>query len=176
MVILGVDPGTATVGYGVIRRFSQGEQKGEIKNLDYGVIKTSSSLAPAERLKEIHSAFLELIKNWRPDIIAVEKLYFFKNLKTAFPVSQAKGVILLATAQEKVPVFEITPLQIKMALTSYGRASKRQVQEMVKVLLSLEKIPKPDDASDALGAAICCARAVAFKNKISSLTKHFSKV
>ncbi|MCH8741337.1 crossover junction endodeoxyribonuclease RuvC [Patescibacteria group bacterium] len=159
MIILGIDPGTATTGYGVIRKIKKTGVKGgdEIKCLDYGIISTNPSLSDGERLKKIHLEISRLIKKHKPMILAVENIYFFKNLKTAFPVSQAKGVILLAAADKKILTYELTPLQAKMAITGYGRADKKQVQKMVKVLLNLKEIPRPDDASDALAIAIACS-------------------
>jgi crossover junction endodeoxyribonuclease RuvC len=151
MIILGIDPGTAIIGYGLIKKDR------EISLLDYGCITTSKELTSAERLKELHTKLEKIIKKYKPDIAAVEDIFFFKNLKTAIKVSQARGVILLAAAQQKIPVFEYTPLQIKQAITTYGRAEKIQVQKMVKLLLNLKEIPKPDDAADALAVAICCA-------------------
>jgi len=159
MIILGIDPGTATTGYGVIRKIKKTGAKGqgEVKCLDYGIISTNPSLPDGERLKKIHLEISRLIKKYKPMVLAVENIYFFKNLKTAFPVSQAKGVILLAAADKKIPAYELTPLQAKMAITGYGRADKKQVQKMVKVLLNLKEIPRPDDAADALAIAIACS-------------------
>ena len=171
MVIIGIDPGTATTGYGVIEAPFLKSGRGNInlkteRNLkkignfvclDYGIIKTEPSLTPAERLCELNAGLDKLIKKYRPEVLAVENVYFFKNLKTAIPVAQAKGVILLTAAKKGIPVFELTPLQVKMTITGYGRAEKKQVQKMVKVLLHLKEIPTPDDAADALGIAICCA-------------------
>jgi len=154
MTILGLDPGTAATGYGVIKKQS------ELRAIDYGCIRTSPQFSTAERLKETHQQIAKLIKKHRPDIIAVEDIFFFKNLKTAIKVSQARGVALLSASQAKIPIAEYTPLQIKQAVTSYGRADKSQVQKMVKVLLNLKEIPKPDDAADALAVAICCANSI----------------
>ena len=154
MIILGIDPGTAITGYGLIK------QNRKMDLIDYGCIKTSASLTTAERLKELNNQLNALIEKYKPDMVAVEDIFFFKNLKTAVKVSQARGVILLAAAKLNIPVFECTPLQVKQAITSYGRAEKIQVQKMVKVLLNLKEIPKPDDASDALAVAICCANSV----------------
>jgi crossover junction endodeoxyribonuclease RuvC len=151
MIILGIDPGTATTGFGIIKKNK------ELKLIRYGCIRTAKNLTSAERLKELHNQLSDLIKKHKPSMAAVEDIFFFKNLKTAVKVSQARGVILLTAAKLKIPVFEYTPLQIKQAITSYGRAEKIQVQKMVKVLLNLKEIPKPDDAADALAAAICCA-------------------
>jgi crossover junction endodeoxyribonuclease RuvC len=155
MIILGIDPGTATTGFGIL------EKKGkQIKVLNYGCIITDPYFSDGERLKKINKEVNNLIKKYNPDVISIESLYFFKNLKTAMPVSQAKGVILLAAANKKIPVFEFTPLQVKMAITGYGKAEKNQVQKMIKKILNLEEKPKDknkrkDDASDALGIALC---------------------
>lgn len=153
MTILGIDPGTATTGFGVIK-----ETKKELFCLGYGAIITSPDFSDAERLRQLFNELNLVIRHYEPDILAVERLYFFKNSKTAMTVAQAKGVILLAGVKKGLPIVEFTPLQVKTAITGYGRADKSQVQKMVKVLLSLDKLPKPDDAADALGAAICCAR------------------
>ena len=151
MIIFGIDPGTAITGFGIIKK------NDELELIEYGSIETSISLTTAERLKKLHDQLNVLIKKYKPDAVAVEDIFFFKNLKTVIKVSQARGVILLTIAESKIPIFELTPLQIKQAVTGYGRAEKIQVQKMVKILLNLDKIPKPDDAADALAAAICCA-------------------
>ena len=155
MIIIGIDPGTAKVGFGIIRK-----NQDKLECLDYGIIQTESILSTEKRLKKIYLEILSLIKKWKPEILAIENIYFFKNLKTAMPVSQVKGVILLIAAQKKIPISEITPLQVKTAITGYGRADKKQVQKMVKNLLNLEEIPKPDDAADALGIAITCLQII----------------
>ena len=158
MIIIGIDPGIATMGFGVIRKPAcrqAGSKK--LKVIDYGCITTSPGLPPGERLKKINNEINKLIKKHKPKVLAVENIYFFKNLKTAMPVSQAKGVVLLTAAKKKIPVYEFTPLQMKMAITGYGRAEKKQVQEMLKVLLNMKEAPKADDASDALGIALCYA-------------------
>lgn len=152
MIILGIDPGTATTGYGVI------ECSKTLKCLGYGSIETSPLLTAAERLKVLNDELNKLIRKHRPDVLAVENVYFFKNLKTALPVSQAKGVIMLTAAQKNIPIREFTPLQIKMGVTGYGRAEKKQVQKMIQRLLHLKDLPEPDDAADALAAAFCCAK------------------
>ena len=154
MIILGIDPGTAATGYGVIR------VKSGLACLGYGTIKTGPLSTMAERLKKLYDEMNKLINKYKPNVLAVENVYFFKNMKTAMPVSQAKGVILLAAAKKNIPVREFTPLQMKMALTGYGRAEKKQVQGMVRLLLNLKETPKPDDAADALGIAICCQRSL----------------
>lgn len=160
MIILGIDPGTATTGFGVIRKVKRRKQiKEKLKCLDYGLIRTNPDLAEEERLKIIYNQLNRLIRRYKPKILAVEKLYFFKNLKTAIQVAQAKGVILLAVAKKKILVYELTPLQMKMAITGYGRADKKQIQRMIKKLLNLKELPS-DDAADALGLAISCARVI----------------
>lgn len=156
MIILGIDPGTATTGFGVIKKI----KNKEAEVIDYGCILTTPDLCPGDRLKKINNELNKLIKKHRPKIMAVENLFFFKNLKTAMPVSQAKGVILLTAAKKKIPVYEFTPLQVKMAITGYGKAEKKQVQKMIQIMLNLEKKPKDknkrrDDATDALGIALC---------------------
>ncbi len=154
MIILGIDPGTATTGFGAIKK------NAKLNLIEYGCIKTVPNLTTAERLNELHKQLNNLIKKHKPDMVAVEDIFFFKNLKTAIKVSQARGVILLTAAKSKIPIFECTPLQVKQATTSYGRAEKIQVQKMVKTLLNLKEIPKPDDAADALAVAICCAHTI----------------
>ena len=151
MIILGIDPGTATTGYGII------ENDNNLKMIDYGCITTTTDYSTAERLDILDKGLSKIIKKYKPKKIAVEDIFFFKNVKTAVKVSQARGVILARIAKTKIPVFEYTPLQIKQAVTSYDRADKNQVQQMVKLLLNLKEIPKPDDAADGLAAAICCA-------------------
>lgn len=160
MIILGIDPGTATTGYGLIKRSKKPPKRGEYINfecLEYGLIKTSPKFSPAERLHQINKELNKIIRLHQPTIMAVERLFFFKNLKTAMPVSQAKGVILMTAAKKKMPIYEFTPPQMKMAIAGYGRAEKDHIQETIKTLLNLDEIPKPDDAADALGIAICCA-------------------
>lgn len=153
MTILGVDPGTAITGYGAIE--SSGNK---IKLIDYGCVVTDKKFSTAERLKVLDKEISKIIKKFKPEKIAVEDIFFFKNLKTAVKVSQARGVILAAASRLKTAsVEEYTPLQIKQAVSGYGRADKKQVQKMVKILLNLKEIPKPDDAADALAVAICCA-------------------
>ena len=157
MIIMGIDPGIAKTGFGVISKIldSKSKNRNKIKCLNYGLIETNKSSPAAQRLKKLYLELSRLINKYRPDVLAIENVYFFKNLKTAMPVSQAKGVILLAAAQKKIPVYEFTPLQAKMAITGYGQAKKHQIQEIVKLLLNLKKIPSPDDAADALLMALC---------------------
>lgn len=151
---MGIDPGVAKVGYAFIE---VGKKRGELKTIDYGCIITSPTLSTGKRLKKINNELNKLIRKYKPKVSAVENIYFFKNLKTAMPVSQAKGVILLTAAKKNIPVYEYTPMQVKMTVTGYGRAEKKQVQKMVQTLLGLEEMPKQDDAADALGVALCYA-------------------
>ncbi|MFZ5559324.1 MAG: crossover junction endodeoxyribonuclease RuvC [Patescibacteria group bacterium] len=155
MIILGIDPGTATTGFGLVKK-----DKSKLKLVKYGLITTPANLSTAKRLNKLHKELTFLMKKEKPKIIAVEDIFFFKNLKTAIKVSQARGVILLTAEKLKIPIFEYTPLQVKQAITSYGRAEKIQVQKMVKTLLNLKEIPRPDDAADALAVAICCAHSI----------------
>jgi crossover junction endodeoxyribonuclease RuvC len=151
MLALGIDPGTATTGYGFVRELEQGE----LVAVAYGVIETSPNQRMELRLSDIYHKILELILLHQPDCCAVEKLFFQKNVKTALAVGQARGVVMLALAENQIPIAEYTPLEVKQAVVGYGGADKNQVQQMVKALLMLEKIPKPDDAADALAIAIC---------------------
>lgn len=165
MIILGLDPGTATTGYGIIKtnvpkHLRQNKSEKPLV-LDFGCITTYPSQSVGERLQIIYQEINSLIKKHKPDLIAIESLFFFKNVKTALPVSQARGVIILAAAHHKVPLCELTPLQVKMGIVGYGRASKKQIQEMTKRLLDVtqfslkEKGRKKDDAADALAIALC---------------------
>jgi len=161
MVILGVDPGTARLGWGVIKDEKSNQAVG-----DYGCLETKKTKTDAFRLKQLFDQFTQLLKKYQPDVIAVEDLFFFKNKKTIIKVSQARGVILLAAQLQKIPSFPYSPLQIKMAVTGYGRADKRQVQQMTKTILKLPAIPKPDDTADALAVALTHAFTHKMKNKL----------
>ncbi|OGE84474.1 MAG: crossover junction endodeoxyribonuclease RuvC [Candidatus Doudnabacteria bacterium RIFCSPHIGHO2_01_FULL_49_9] len=152
MTILGIDPGTATTGYGIIA-----SKQGKFRAIEYGCLKTSKSLSLPERLEEIYKDLSSLIRKYKPDQIAVESVYFYNNVKTAIAVAEARGVVLLCARQNKIPIREFTPLEVKSNLTNYGKAEKKQVQYMVKTLLNLPSVPKPDDAADALALAICGA-------------------
>jgi crossover junction endodeoxyribonuclease RuvC len=150
MKILGIDPGTATTGWAVV------EEKNKNATLvACGCVNTSKFHSDEERLVEIGRDIALLIKKYQPDEAAIEDLFFFKNLKTAITVAQARGVILYEIKKNLVPLFSYTPLQVKQALTGYGRADKKQMQEMVKNILRLKCVPKPDDAADAVAIAIC---------------------
>lgn len=157
MRILGIDPGIARVGWGVIENQSLALRRSlgqEFKVLNYGCLETSSKQAIAERLAKIHASILKIITQYKPDAMITEQLFFNTNAKTALIVGHARGVVLLCAAEKNIPVFEYTPLQVKVALTGYGRAEKMQIGKMVKVLLKLEEIPKPDDTADALAVAL----------------------
>ena len=154
MIILGIDPGTATMGYGIVERTG-----GSLRAVDYGAFTTSADLPLPERLAAIHSCVVELIETHHPDLVAVERLFFSKNAQSAFGVGQARGVVLLAAAQAGVSVREATPNEVKMGVTGYGNADKDQVGRMVAVILQLTEVPTPDDTADALAIAICTANA-----------------
>lgn len=149
MIILGIDPGFARTGYGIVE-----EKNKNLRALDYGCISTSAGLAFPKRLKKIREEMNDLIKKYKPEICAVEKIFFCKNAKTAIDVGQARGVVILTAAEKKLEIREFTPLQVKQFITGYGKAEKGQIQKMVKILLNLQEIPKPDDAADALALAI----------------------
>ena len=153
MIILGIDPGVATVGFGLIS-----ESGGTPKPLRFGVITTSADLRLALRLMQINDDVSELIRAFKPDAIAVEELFFNTNMKTAIAVAHGRAAVILAGEEHGIPMFEYTPLQVKKAVVGYGHASKKQVMDMVRRLLSMEQPPKPDDAADALAVAICHAR------------------
>jgi crossover junction endodeoxyribonuclease RuvC len=151
-IILGIDPGIADTGYGVVN--SDGSK---LKCVDYGTIKTSAKLPLTDRLEILSEELKKIIKKYKPDLIAVEELFFCKNVKTALVVGHARGVVILTSKQNKVRAVEFTPLQVKQAVSAYGRAGKLQVARMVQMLLGLKEIPKPDDAADALAIAICAS-------------------
>ncbi len=153
MRILGIDPGTGILGFGVI----DVDTRGAFTMVDAGVIRTPVKQPDSDRLNTIYNELHEIITATKPAIMSVEKLFFSQNVTTAMSVSQARGVVLLCGKQHKLDLHEFTPQQIKLAITGQGRADKKQVQEMVRMLLRLKEIPKPDDAADALAAAICCA-------------------
>lgn len=154
MIILGIDPGYAIVGWGIIdytaNRFSV---------IDYGAVTTEAKTPFNERLEVVYDGVEDIIKRYKPSALAIEKLFYNTNAKTVIDVAQARGVINLAAVKNSVPIFEYTPLQVKQSVVGYGRAEKKQVQEMTRVILKLEKIPKPDDTADALAMAICHAHA-----------------
>jgi len=151
--ILGIDPGTGIVGFGCIEANNK-----QLKMVDAGVIRTKANQPDEIRLLEIYHETVQLIGEFQPQWLSIERLFFARNVTTAMSVSQARGVILLAAIQANLKIAEYTPLQIKMAITGYGRADKKQIQEMVRILLNLDVIPKPDDAADALATAITHAQ------------------
>lgn len=159
MIILGIDPGLATIGFGVIEKTG-----GDIKVIDYGIISTPKDLTLPDRLKMIEEGVVSLFSTYKPEVVAIEELFFNNNARTAIAVAEARGVILLTCRKLAKELYEYTPLQIKQGLTGYGRADKRQMQEMVKNLLKLKSIPRPDDAADALAVAICHSQTSRFGN------------
>lgn len=161
MLILGVDPGTARLGWGTVIDKNNQPTVG-----DYGCLKTKSTLAESQRLLSLFKGFTKILKKYQPDVVAVEDLFFFKNQKTVIKVSQARGVILVASELLGFPVFSYTPLQVKSSVTGYGRADKNQVQQMTKNILKLEFVPQPDDAADALAVALTHAFSHQLKNKL----------
>lgn len=152
MKIIGIDPGTGILGFGIIDY-----EKGKITLIDAGVIRTPVHEQDAVRLLTIYDELSEIIAQHKPEVMSVEKLFFAKNVKTAMTVAQARGVVLLLGMKHNLELHEFTPMQIKQAITGYGGADKKQIQEMVRVLLRLQEVPQPDDAADALAAAICCS-------------------
>ncbi|NLX62566.1 MAG: crossover junction endodeoxyribonuclease RuvC [Tissierellia bacterium] len=159
MIILGIDPGLAIVGYGVIELLGNRHTV-----LDYGTIITDKDMYIPDRLKLIYDQLSLIINKYKPEDVAMEELFFNKNVKTAIKVGQARGAAILAAKNMGLNIFEYTPLQVKQAVVGYGRAEKKQVQEMVKILLDLKEIPKPDDAADALAIAICHGSSLKYKN------------
>ena len=154
MIVLGIDPGTAATGWGIVERSGN-----KLRLIDYGCFETVPADELPVRLLHIHQAITELIAEHKPALVGVERLFFNKNVQTAFAVGQARGAVLLAAAQAGVPVHEYGPHEVKIAVTGYGRAGKEQVQRMVQALLGMSVLPRPDDAADALAVAICSAHA-----------------
>lgn len=164
MIVLGVDPGVATTGYGVVR-----QDRDCIRPVAYGVIQTPASKSLPLRLQQLYRELIELVDSYHPTEASVEELFFARNVTTALTVGHARGVILLALEDSGLPTYEYTPLQVKQAITGYGRAGKEQVQEMVRLLLGLPEIPRPDDAADALAAAICHAHTNSVTRQLAGL-------
>ena len=160
MITLGIDPGTAITGYGIINE----ELDGYLKVLDFGVIRTSADLPQGERLVQLYKRIKDLILLHHPEMGAVEKLFFERNVRTALHVGQARGVALLAMAESNLQIGEYTPLEVKQAVAGYGGADKNQVQQMVRAILGLETVPHPDDAADALAVAICHIHSAKMRN------------
>ena len=162
MKVLGIDPGIATTGFGVCRF-----EGGKFSYVNCGVIETAKGQNVEARIEHVYQSVLKLIDAYEPEAMAIEELFYHNNQKTFINVAQARGVVLLAARQKNLPVFEYTPLQVKVSVTGYGRAEKYQVQEMMKVIFRLPGVPKPDDAADALAIAVChCYRA---KSKFASI-------
>ncbi len=158
MIILGIDPGIAIVGWGVLRY-----EKGRFTPLGFGSIQTKAGQKVEDRLKQVHDGLTAIIEKFHPDVMAIEELFWNTNQKTGIVVAEARGVIILAARQANIPIFEYTPLQVKQAIVGYGRAEKKQVIMMVTTFLGLKEAPKPDDTADALAIAIChghCANSV----------------
>ena len=156
-IFLGIDPGLADMGYGLIC-----EEAGQLKMLAYGSIKTAKGEEPAKRLLFLEHQLLEIISQFKPNFAGIEQLFFGRNITTAISIGQARGVALLVLAKNNLPIKEFTPLQVKQAVTGYGQADKKQVQQMVKTILKLKEIPRPDDAADALAIAICLSSCCRF--------------
>lgn len=164
MRILGIDPGYAILGWGVI------DMKGNhFKVVDYGAVTTDAKMEMPDRLKILYNSLMDIIVRYEPEVASIEELFFNTNAKTAILVGQARGVAVLACANSGLEIEEYTPLQIKQALVGYGRAEKKQVQLMVKTILNLKEIPKPDDTADALAAAVCHGHAAGNKNRLKGL-------
>ena len=157
MIIFGIDPGFAITGSGVVEKLGN-----KYKVLDYGVITTKAGLDLSVRLNIMYEEIVRKFNEHKPDCVAMEELFFCKNLTTGIAVAHGRGVLLLAINKLGVPFYEYTPLQIKQAITGYGKADKKQMQKMVQVLLKLDSIPKPDDAADALAVALCCGNSERF--------------
>ena len=152
MILLGIDPGYALMGYGVIEC-----NNGRLRPIDYGVIETTPELTFPARLEKLYAGTALLAERFHPEAVAFEELFFYRNVTTALQVGAGRGVALLAVQQKQLPLYEYTPMQIKLSVTGNGHADKKQVQQMVRILLNLRETPRPDDAADALAAAICHA-------------------
>jgi crossover junction endodeoxyribonuclease RuvC len=163
VIVLGIDPGTARLGYGLVDR-----QGSTLRMLDYGCLETINDRPLEQRLLLIHEGLTDLIETHRPEAVGVERLFFNKNARTAMAVGQARGVVLLTAAEHGLPVFEYGPHEVKLAVTGYGGAAKDQVQRMVQLVLSMSDVPRPDDAADALAVAVCTAHAVSSGTTVSA--------
>lgn len=166
MRILGIDPGIAIVGFGFIDK-----QGSKCVPVQYGCIQTEAHTPEEERLLHVYEGIVQLIDKYKPDAVALEKLFFNRNVTTAMTVSQARGVMVLAAVQKGLPVAEYTPMQVKQAVVGYGKAEKRQVQEMTRMFLKLQAIPKPDDVADALAVAICHAHSCTLNSKLNEVLR-----
>ncbi|MFC0212569.1 crossover junction endodeoxyribonuclease RuvC [Paenibacillus chartarius] len=166
MRIMGIDPGIAIVGFGFVDKLGS-----KLTPVQYGCITTEAHTDPGLRLKQVYDSAVQLIEMYKPDAVAIEQLFFNRNVTTAFTVGQARGVLILAAVQQGLPVAEYTPMQVKQAIVGYGKAEKKQVQEMVRMFLKLSAVPKPDDVADALAVAICHAHSSALHDKVKGTMK-----
>lgn len=157
MITLGIDPGTALLGYGLVAG------QDSIRMIEYGAVETQPEDPPQKRLEIIYDSLIEIIADHNPDVVAIEQLFFARNTTTALAVGQARGVAMLAASKSSLPVFEYKPAEIKLAVAGHGGADKRQIQEMVRTILGLQELPRPDDAADALAVGICHAFTAAFR-------------
>ncbi|GAK42304.1 crossover junction endodeoxyribonuclease ruvC [Paenibacillus sp. TCA20] len=163
---LGIDPGIAIVGFGFVDKTGN-----KLTPVQYGSIQTEAHTPDEERLLHVYEAMCQLIDKYKPDAVALEKLFFNRNVTTAMSVSQARGVLVLAATQRGLPIAEYTPMQVKQAIVGYGKAEKKQVQEMVRMYLKLQTVPKPDDVADALAVAICHAHSYTLNSKLNEVTR-----
>ncbi len=166
MRILGIDPGYAILGYGIID-----VEGNHFKAIEYGAVTTEAGMDMPDRLKVLYNGLMEIIDKYNPQQASIEELFFNTNNKTAILVGQARGVAILACANSGLEIFEYTPLQIKQGLVGYGRADKKQIQQMVKIMLNLKQVPKPDDTADALAAAICHGNTAASRKRMEKIIK-----
>ncbi|MDO7908075.1 crossover junction endodeoxyribonuclease RuvC [Paenibacillus sp. JX-17] len=166
MRFLGIDPGIAIVGFGIVDK-----EGSRITPVQYGSIQTEAHTPEGDRLEHVYEGMLQLIDRYKPDTVAFEKLFFNRNVTTAMSVSQARGVLVLAAVQRGLPIGEYTPMQVKQAIVGYGKAEKKQVQEMVKMYLRLQTVPKPDDVADALAVAICHAHSYNLNSKLNEVLR-----
>jgi crossover junction endodeoxyribonuclease RuvC len=162
MITLGIDPGTALLGYGVV------ESGDDPQMIDFGAIATAADRSMPNRLSELFDRVTDLLERYRPDVLASEQLFFARNVTTAIAVGQARGVVLLAAARAGVPVVEYSPSEVKHAVVGYGKADKSQMQEMVRIILGLEHVPHPDDAADALAVALCHSQRSSFEERTAA--------
>ncbi|SNX52663.1 crossover junction endodeoxyribonuclease RuvC [Thermoanaerobacterium sp. RBIITD] len=164
MRIIGIDPGIAIMGYGIIDY-----NKSKYSVLEYGAITTNAGVKKSSRLKDIYDGIISIIKKYDPDVMSIEELFFYKNAKTVITIGESRGVAILAAINSGIDVFEYTPLQVKQSVVGYGRAEKKQVQIMVKAILGLKDIPKPDDVADALAVALCHSNSNIMNMKLESI-------
>ncbi len=164
--VMGIDPGIAIVGFGFIDKNGS-----KLTPVQYGCIQTEAHTPDEDRLLHVYEGTVQLIEKYQPDTVAFEKLFFNRNVTNAMSVSQARGVMILAAKQKGLPIAEYTPMQVKQAVVGYGKAEKRQVQEMIRMFLNLQKIPKPDDVADALAVAVCHAHSYLLNSKINEVLK-----